>query len=40
MAMTERYSHLTPDHKRLAVKNLEAGLKRAPKIVNIKEGKK
>jgi len=40
MTMTERYSHLTPDHKRLAVKNLEAGFKRKPKIVNIKEDKK
>jgi len=40
MAMTERYSHLTPDHKRLAVKNLEAGFKRQARIVNIEEAKK
>lgn len=31
---------LTPDHKRLAVKNLAAGLKRKPKIGNVVEAKK
>lgn len=40
MTMTERYSHLTPDHKFLAVKNLEAGFKRKPKIVDVSEVKK
>lgn len=40
MAMTERYSHLTPDHKRLAVKNLEAGFKRKANIVSIEGVKK
>jgi integrase len=39
MAMTERYSHLTPDHKHLAVKNLEAGFKRKPKIISIEKAK-
>lgn len=40
MAMTERYSHLTPDHKRLAVKNLEAGFKRKANVVSTKGAKK
>ncbi len=40
MAMTERYSHLTPDHKRLAVKNLEAGFKRKANVVSIEGEKK
>lgn len=40
MTMTERYSHLTPDHKRLAVKNLEAGFQGKKNIVSIEGARK
>jgi integrase len=36
IAMSERYSHLSPDHKKEAVNGLEAALNRGNKIVEVK----
>ena len=33
--MTMRYSHLSPDHKRMAVKRIEAVLKRREKVIEL-----
>jgi len=33
--MTMRYSHLSPDHKRVAVKRIEAVLKREKKVIEL-----
>lgn len=38
LAMSERYAHLSPDHKRDAVNNFEAVLKAQRKIAKIKKG--
>ncbi len=35
ISMSERYAHLSPDHKKEAIKNLEAGLKKQRKVFNI-----
>ena len=40
IAMSERYAHLSPDHKKEAVKNLEAGFKRKAKVISIEGVKK
>ncbi len=40
IAMSERYSHLSPDHKREAVKGLEAAVNGRTKVVRIKQGKR
>lgn len=39
LAMSERYAHLSPDHKRDAVNGLEATLKKHGKVVKIRKGK-
>lgn len=40
LSMSERYAHLSPDHKKEAIKNFEIGFKKEEKIVNIDEAKK